>query len=165
MALPQFSQLPEDATLKDVINHVHKLQKELTYILSTLETTNLTVATVGDNRNALLSGDLILDKAKIQNELYFISVNGVEMGSIRVAPDDIYGHLIIPCDKLTFTGRDNPTTHFDLTGATVYGLTAAVSSEGLHDHGIPDGTVLQAADGTTVIWKAQGSHSHNVTIS
>lgn len=41
-------------------------------------------------------------------------------------------------------------------------VPSSTGTAGSHNHGIPDGTVLQTAGGGTVIWRAYGGHSHSI---
>lgn len=64
---------------------------------------------------------------------------------------------------LTLGGYAAPTVAsgtWNFTNTTIQGLTT--DNPGTHNHGIPDGTVLQTASGGTVTFVASGGHTHNV---
>lgn len=78
---------------------------------------------------------------------------------INLEPGYFY-NVYVPFDQLR-DRRDSVSLDGKLAQKATSGASTGLS--GSHNHGIPDGTVLQTAGGGTVTFRAAGSHSHSQT--
>ncbi len=99
-------------------------------------------------------------------DLLLKAVNNVRLQSWAKLYSDVDAEdLQTALDNLTTSINDLSTT-VDVLTTTVAGkatLGNPTSTDGLHNHGVPDGTVLMVNGGGTVTFSQSGSHSHTET--
>jgi hypothetical protein len=128
------------------------------------------------NSSGNLNGPVFGEGYGLYGDIYFYS-NGNHMMTIYDTIADGFGIQPVGTYNLflgaggkntygygnwTFTGTNvnlNAST-VSFGGSTVNGLNT--TSNGSHSHGIPNGTILMTADGGSVTFYSDGSHSHTV---
>lgn len=113
MPTPEFGSMGDNPSLSDVVDYVHKLQKELNYLLSSLDTLNINRLDAKVVKAGTLDANLVTVKSKLSGTSY-LQIDGL---GIRANNGTINTFEIDSTGAAYFRG--NVTSDANITGANI----------------------------------------------
>lgn len=116
MPTPSFGSLNQDATNEQIIDYIYKLEKELNYLLLSLDTTNVNRLDAKVIKTGILDANLVTVRSDLTTGYVQIDSNGLRAnnGTINTFEIDVSGSAYF---------RGDITSDATITGASIIGAS------------------------------------------